>query len=326
MQRVALARASRSEVFDGEALQLSAMLADDMGNDVGTSGTLLQLSVCRLGRSMPRPVGDIPRQDLYHVALTEVGGLEPLPLEEGHWYVEAPPEAEGMASEQPTMSGRFPLLPKAFSSEHHGKASLRFHAELHHMGTQVLVTVSAASNSDGKDSSGGAVEMGLVFAADVVYDETRFYPLPYVCPPPPGIWLLSATPSSNIDLRFLGVSFGAYGDGALDAYTNSTANIEAEQTELQKAPAPVAAKAAAQPMVPAAPPASAEAVDKDAAEACLHQPPLRIVDQTPKGCLGLYTELGAEDGDALKSEIADMTGSPRPRREEAGMDIEEDGR
>lgn len=58
---------------------------------------------------------------------------------------------------------------------------------------------------------------------------------PYVCPPPPGIWLLSATPSSNIDLRFLGVSFGAYGDGALDAYTNSTANIEAEHTELQKA-------------------------------------------------------------------------------------------
>eukprot|EP00873_Tetraselmis_striata_P002355 jgi/Tetstr1/422619/TSEL_013425.t1 len=47
-------------------------------------------------------------------------------------------------------------------------------------------------------------------------------------------WLLGAIPGSNIDLCFVDVSLGAYGGGALEAYTKST-HTEAERTEFQKA-------------------------------------------------------------------------------------------
>lgn len=53
---------------------------------------------------------------------------------------------------------------------------------------------------------------------------------------------------------------------------------------------------------------------------------LHATDQTPRGCPWLSDELGADAGDAAKSEIAEMRGSPRLQKMEAGMDTEEDGR
>jgi len=40
---------------------------------------------------------------------------------------------------------------------------------------------------------------------------------------------------------------------------------------------------------------------------------LHVADQTPRGCLGLYDELGAENGDAAKSKVVGKRGSRRFR-------------
>eukprot|EP00873_Tetraselmis_striata_P042509 jgi/Tetstr1/462773/TSEL_007724.t1 len=84
--------------------------------------------------------------------------------------------------------------------------------------------------------------------------------------------MLSASSSSNIDLRFLDVSLGAYGGGARKVFKST--HTKAERAKFQKAVTSVPAEAVAQAMAPAAPPASAEAMDKAvAASTCPHPLP-----------------------------------------------------